>query len=163
MLRKSVLLARHLPDVEHAQRRFHARTQRAEDLPDRPGFMAARYRGEHARGMISERCRKGDLFLRGWQRDCKIGGAKAVNKLPCQRRNRRRAILRARLDDVHQRRPAERFDPQEARAKRRPRLALEARRVQMRKGEGAGYGPLAGLRRGFEQKRIGVVQPDGSQ
>ena len=73
------------------------------------------------------------------------------------------AISLVRFDDLSQRRAAERAQSQKAGAECGARLALQACRVAMRKGEGARHGPFTGLRRLIENERIRRIEPDGAQ
>src|SRR6185437_5216764 len=74
-----------------------------------------------------------------------------------------RARRVASFDDLHQRRPAERADAEEAAAKRRARLAFELARIAAPEDEGARHGPFAGLGGRFENERVRRVEPDSAQ
>ena len=137
--------------------------QRAKRLADRSVLVFARHGRQHALGMIAERGGKGDLLLGRRTRGCEIGSTEALDQPLRQQLDGRRAVLLARLDDLHQRRPAERVDAEKARAKRRARLAFQRRRIEVRERERPRDGPFAGLGGLLEHEGIGRIEPDGAQ
>jgi hypothetical protein len=113
--------------------------------------------------MIAERCCECDLLLRGRARRDEIRSPEALDKPRRQLFDGCCAILFARLDDPCQGRPAKGADPQKTCAEGSPGFARQRGWIQLRKHEGAGYGPFAGLRRLIKDKRIRRISPDGLQ
>ena len=73
------------------------------------------------------------------------------------------AIVLARLDDLHQRRPAERCDAEKPARNAARALPSQRRRIVVPEHEGAGHRPFAGLRRMLEHEGVGRIEPDGAQ
>src|SRR5262249_25432088 len=92
-----------------------------------------------------------------------MGGPEFFLELFRERLDHLGAILLARLDDLHQRRPAERRDAKKAATEGRALLAGELGRVDVGEHEGAGHRPFAGLGRPLEHEGVGRIGPDGAQ
>ena len=99
----------------------------ASRMPPSSYLRATRH--QHALGMVAERGRERDLLLGRRARGGEIGRTEVLDQALRQQLDGCRAIRLARLDDLHQRRPAERVDAEEARAERRARLARRAPRT----------------------------------
>ena len=137
--------------------------KRAERLADFAAVVRTMHGDQRVERVIAERGGELELLLRRRDRILDAGRAEMRHELLRQRVDRGEAVVVARLDDLHQRRPAERGDAEKARAERRARLAFERRRIVVGEHEGAGHRPFAGLRRLLEHERVGGVEPDGAE
>ena len=92
------------------------------------------------------------------------GAPKCATSCCASSSDERRAIRLARLDDLHQRRPAERLDAEKPAAKRRARPCPRASPASVvPEHERARHRPFAGLGRALEHERVRGIEPDGAQ
>ena len=136
--------------------------QRAEGFAHRAILGRAMHRDQRIGRMIAERLGERDLFFRRRARRRDVGRAEVRDQLLREPFDQGRAIRRARLDDLHQRRPAERLDAEKPAAERRARLALERVGIRVPERERARHRPFAGLGGPLEHERVGGIEPDGA-
>ena len=137
--------------------RAFARAQRAELLAHRAVFEGAVHGDQRVLRLRAQRFGEGDLFFRRCARRRQIGRAEVLDQLLRQRFDQRGALAGVGLDDLHQRRPPERFDAEEAAAERRARLAFDQSvGIAVPEREGARHRPLARLGRALEHESVRV-------
>src|SRR5262249_24721330 len=108
-----------------------------------------------------ERSRERNLFRRGGTRGREIGRPEPLDQTLCKHFDDCGAVVLARLDDLHQGRPTERIDAEEAAAKGRARLADEPLRVDAKERESAGDCPFAGFGRLTEHEGVRRIEANG--
>ena len=91
------------------------------------------------------------------------GAPNCATSCCASRSTTRCAVCLACLDDLHQRRPAERVDAEKRAAKGRARLAFQLRHILVPEHESARHRPFAGLGGALEHERVGRIEPDGAQ
>ncbi len=140
-----------------------ARAQRAERFAYGTLVIRAVHRDQRVLRLIAQRFGERDFVLRRGARGLPVRRAELIQQPLRQCLDQCGALGGIGLDDLHQRRPAEGLDAEEAAAKRGARFAFERRRIAVPEHEGAGYRPLARLGRVFENESVRGVEPDGAQ
>src|SRR3569623_1874334 len=109
-------------------------------------------------GIVAKRFGKADLLLRRQPCGREVRSAEPIAKLLREQFNHSCAIAIGRLDDLHQRRPSPRLEPEKSTTKRRPRPALQRAGIVSPKPESARHCPLPRFRCRIEHKRIRGIE-----
>ena len=141
------------------------RPQRAEGYVHGAVVIGAMHGDQHVLRLMRQQFDERDLVFGCAARRLHVGRAEIVDQPLRQHGHQRFPVGLAGLDDLHQRRPAERGRAEKTAAKRRARLAFESARIAPPKTEGARHRPFAGRgwRRLLEYECIGGVELDGAR
>ena len=157
----SLVLALDLEEGERARRLLSlARTQACgrSRAPRRPSNVRCTATSVSCGWLHSDSAKATSSSAAARRRSCRARRNARPAAAPADRPASARSVV-ARLDDLHQRRPAERRDAEKAAAERRARLAFERRRIAVPEHEGAGHRPFARLGRLLEDERVRRIEP----